>query len=161
MNSPTDGPQEGTFSDEILAEYAFTIRTLLDNQLGISAPMNAILTRILSMEGVTFLGATFGAVAYSIARDYRDARGREEDSDLFVQEELPCWEKSREVYPPFYSQSLQFINSAINDDGEAAVAVWTAVITTETEIEDDLKLFTRVVGDLQHFIDHIDDPTCT
>jgi hypothetical protein len=147
--------ENDTGIDEVTAgEYITAVYLLLRNRMAGTAPLRDLVERMSSEEGIGFLGSVLAGVAYAAAVDYRSSRDLPEDEDLFLQEELDCWEGSRDDYPDYYTHCLQFINAAVNRDGLAASSVWSTCITATSDVDEDVKLLTRLVGDLQHLIDH-------
>lgn len=146
------------YDDEIdvttAEEYITAVYLLLRHKMGGTAPLRDLVERMSSEEGIGFLGSVLGGVAYAAAVDYRAGRDLPEDRDIFLQEELDCWEDSRDNYPAYYTHSLQFLNASVNCDGLAASSVWSTCITATSDVDEDVKLLTRIVGDLQHLLDH-------
>lgn len=143
--------------ENTIAEYVAATYVLGRTQLLTTDPMNVLINHMSGHLGVNILGAVLGGAVETLAAEYRNDVNIPHGEGLYVQELFDCWEETREEWPHFYQQSLQFINCALNDDSDAAAAVWQVCITPTSSTENDRNFITRLIGDIQHLFGHITD----
>ena len=148
MNLP--GENESPSTQYISALYYLGSHEMLN-----TAPAVALLQHVANETNSAMLAGIMGGVALVAGQVHREVKGRREDTDLFVQEEWPDWADNSDQ--PLYLRSLQFINASLNCDRQAALMVWTNVITEDSTPEQDTEFLFYLLDDMQKMIARILD----
>lgn len=146
MNLPDENENPST-------QYISALYYLGTHEMLNTAPAVALLQHVANESNSTILAGIMGGVALVAGQVHRDVEGRDEDTDLFVQEEWPDWTDSADH--PLYLRSLQFINASLNCDSQAALMVWTSVITDDSTPEQDTAFLFYLLDDMQEVIARI------
>lgn len=138
--------------DDTMSQYIAALYYLGKADLLTTVPAVNIVQCVAAHFGSRALAGTLAGVLVVAGQIYRQTNDLDPRHDLFVQELWPDWEERDDGDRRDYMRALQFANSALNNDPEAAAILWITSINEETSSEDDTEFIYRLMEDVQHII---------
>jgi len=131
--------------------WTVALTALAENHLLMSDTTDAMVVHLSEQHSIGAVGMVFASTAMTLGFGYRQGMGYSEDQDMFLQVEFPDWEETRDQLDYAYTDSLRFLNSALNNDAEASIYTWASLVTPDTSQDHDEKVVARILFDIQQF----------